>query len=446
MKQGLFPEDFVWGVATSSYQVEGSLGADGRGESIWDTFSRMPGKVKYGHNGEPGAYQYRRYEEDVKLMAELGITSYRFSIAWPRVFPYSMKERNPKGFDYYDRLIDGLLAHGIEPFVTLYHWDLPQYLEDEGGWPSRETAFYFADYARACFDALGDRVKMWATLNEPLCSSVLGYALGWHAPGKEDWNLAMSALHHLYLGHGLAVRAFRDGGYEGRIGMVQVVSVGRPATRREEDLLALEKYREESAKLFLDPLYGRGYPERLVREAGDSFPLQEGDLDIIATPMDFLGLNYYSERAIKADPENPRGFSEAPDHYPKTAMGWAIVPQGLYRLFRWVYDHYTPSEMYVSENGAAFQDVLTPDEDACHDPERIAYLRDHLASAARIVKEGIPLKGYYLWSFIDNFEWAYGYTKRFGIVYCDYLDGRRIPKDSYYYYREVIAGNEVFEV
>ncbi|MEM5947498.1 GH1 family beta-glucosidase [Spirochaetia bacterium 38H-sp] len=438
-----FPDDFLWGVATASYQVEGATDVDGRSPSIWDTFSSTPGKVKFGHTGERSAQQYYKYKEDVRLMAELGVGSYRFSLSWPRIIPAKDGRVNQKGLDYYNRLIDELLSYGIKPNITLFHWDLPQYLEDDGGWLNRDTAYRFADYAKVCFDAFGDRVDMWATLNEPSVFTALGYGMGVHAPGKADWSLVPKVQHNLYLGHGLAVKAFRDGGYKGKIGIVQAIMTGRAATNREEDLEALDVYRD-GARMYMDPLFGRGYPERLLKRHNITMDIENDDLEIISASLDYLGLNYYFEHVIKASADDPRGFTEAKTHYRRTAMGWPVVPQGLKRLLHWVNDNYSVKEIYITENGAAYNDVLAEDMESVHDEERIEYLKGHFKACAESVREGIPLKGYFLWSFIDNFEWAFGYTKRFGIVYCDYLDGRRVPKDSYYYYREVISGNEVF--
>ncbi len=435
--------DFLWGTATASYQVEGAVREDGRGESIWDTFSRTPGNVLHGHTGDVGADQYHRYIEDADLMARLGAQSYRFSIAWPRIYPAGKGEENPRGFDYYHRLTDALLERGIKPVATLYHWDLPQPLEDSGGWPERDTACRYADYAARCFDALGDKISMWITINEPFCASILGYQSGIHAPGRKCAADAVRAVHHLNLAHGLAVRRFREGGYKGKIGTTLNLSNPRPATNREEDILAADRAADRDSRMFIDPLYGRGYPERyLSAYNGLSVPVKSGDLETIAEKTDFLGINYYFENAVECDPEHPEGFRFVRTWQPRTAMGWDIVPLGLLRLLRWVHDTYSPKEIHITENGCAVDDMLSPDGNRCHDPARIDYLSKHLPVVKRAIGEGIPVAGYMLWSFIDNFEWAYGYTKRFGIVYCDHQDCRRIPKDSFFYYRDVIAGFE----
>jgi beta-glucosidase len=441
-----FPEDFLWGTATASYQVEGAAGEDGRGASIWDTFCRTPGKVAGGHTGDVACDQYHRYERDIRLMRRLGVTAYRFSLAWPRIFPAGRGQRNPEGFDYYHRLIDGLLTAGIAPCVTLYHWDLPQALEDEGGWPSRETAGHFAEYANVCFDELGDKVRLWATLNEPRCSSVLGYEEGWHAPGRTDTAAAYRAIHHLLLGHGLAVQAFREGGHEGQIGIVTDHMGTRPATRREEDALAADRAHDHRSRMFLNPLFGRPYPQRhLDADPRRRMPVEEGDMEMIARPLDFLGINYYWEEAVAFDATRPEQFCYVPRYEPKTEMGWPIVPGGLHRVLTWLNSEYEAPPMYITENGCALDDRLTGDRQHCHDPRRIGFLRDHLAACREAIRDGVDLRGYFVWSLIDNFEWSFGYTRRFGLVYCDYdKDCRRVPKDSFYFYRDVIAGHETF--
>ncbi|MFW6368525.1 MAG: GH1 family beta-glucosidase [Spirochaetota bacterium] len=438
-----FPEGFVWGTATASYQVEGAVNEDGRGVSIWDTFSRTPGKVVHGHTGDIACDQYHRYPEDIDLMRELGTDAYRFSIAWPRVFPQGRGTMNPAGFDYYNRLVDALLEAGIQPVPTLYHWDLPQTLEDAGGWPERDTAYAFEEYAHACFDALGDRVRMWITLNEPLCSSILGYLQGIHAPGIQDMGKAISAIHHLNLAHGLALKAFREGNFRGRIGTTLNTQTPRPATRREEDVQAADRAADLKTRMFLDPVLGKGYPQRFLEAYPDAHvPVKDGDLEIIAGDIDFLGVNYYTESAVAHDPTHPEGFREVSQYQEKTDMGWPITPDGLYRHLNWLHAHTGGLPMYVTENGCAMPDHLNEDGTRVHDKDRIDFLRAYFRACADAIRDGVNLQGYFLWSFIDNFEWAYGYTKRFGLVYCDYTDRRRIPKDSYYFYRDVIAGME----
>jgi beta-glucosidase len=373
-------------------------------------------------------------------MRDLGVGAYRFSIAWPRVFPEGRGRMNPKGFAYYDRLVDELLGAGIEPAATLYHWDLPLPLHEAGGWPARDTALAFGDYAAACYAALGDRVRTWITLNEPWCSSYLSYAIGEHAPGHRDPVEALRAVHHLNLAHGLGLEAFRASGREGKIGITLNLSTPRPATARPEDLEAAELATDRDSRVFTGPLTGRGYPERWLRRRGatGAMPVRTGDLERIAKPIDFLGLNYYTEPAIAADPSDPDGGRVAPQGNPETHMGWPVVSGGLARQLRWVAREFPGLPLYITENGAAYDDRV--EGGRVRDAERIGYLRSHLEACSRAIADGVPLKGYYLWSFIDNFEWAWGYSRRFGIVHCDFRTLARTPKDSYYWYRDVIAG------
>lgn len=443
MRALTFPKDFVWGTATASYQVEGAVDEDGRGTSIWDTFCRTPGKVDFGHTGAVSADQYHRYIEDVALMKDLGARAYRFSLAWPRIFPNGDSRRNPKGFDYYNRLIDELLKAGIEPMVTVYHWDLPQALEDAGGWPNRDTAYRYRDYAAVCFEELHDRVSSWITINEPFCAAFLGYLHGIQAPGIRDRKRAYQAAHHLNLAHGLGLETFRNGRYAGRIGPALNLTTPRPATRDPRDIEAADRMADQATRMFLDPLFGRGYPERHVRAYPDiELPVREGDMELISQPVDHIGLNYYNERVAAYDPDSPEKFRDVPQYAPVTDMGWPIVPWGLYRQLKFVHDNYGGPELYVTENGCAMADTLNASGNRCQDAGRIEYLSAHFEACAAAIEAGVRLKGYYLWSFIDNFEWSFGYAKRFGIVYCDYVDQRRIPKDSYYFYRDVIAGHE----
>ncbi|MCX7775416.1 MAG: GH1 family beta-glucosidase [Spirochaetaceae bacterium] len=437
-----FPDDFIWGCATASYQIEGATQEDGRGVSIWDTFAHTPGKVAGGDTGDIACDSYHRYLEDIALLRELNANAYRFSTAWPRIQPEGSGAPNQKGLDYYDRVVDALLESGIEPWMQLYHWDLPQALEDRGGWVNRETAYRFLDFAQIMFRHFGDRIRHFSSLNEPWCVAFLGYLQGVQAPGKTDRRLAHRAVHHLLLAHGLAQRAYRESGLPGAFGIVLNPARQRPATARPEDIEAADRAAIESTRIWLDPLYGRGYPELFMQLFGADIPMEEGDLDIIASPPDFLGINYYFEQAIKAVPvdgQHPYGCALAETWHPKTAMGWDIVPEGMLRLLRYIAGTWPVSELYVTENGVAFDDV--PDSQGIvHDANRIAYLRSHLHACRDAIAEGIPLKGYFLWSLMDNFEWAYGYQKRFGIVRIDPVTLHRIPKKSFYYYRDVIAG------
>jgi beta-glucosidase len=434
-----FPRNFLWGVATASYQVEGAANEDGRGVSIWDTFSKTPGKVLNGDNGDIACDQYHRYDEDVALMQQLGVEAYRFSIAWPRIFPLGRGEVNPAGWRYYHKLIDTLLAAGIQPVVTLYHWDLPQALQDRGGWANRETAFAFADYARACFAEFGDKVDMWVTINEPPCAVFIGYEMGAHAPGLTDGALAFRAAHHVNFAHGLAVKAFRDMGMSGRIGGNLNPPVPIPATDSERDHLAAQRKLDKHARIFLDPMYGKGYPRRLAEFYPDRpIPVEKGDLDVIATPTDFLSLNAYFNQVVRHSDEDPEGVEVVPTDKPKTGLGWDVTPECVSQMLQWVVSEYGDQPLYITENGCAMDDTLEPDG-TCHDTGRVEFLKGYIGDCAKAIGNGIDLRGYFLWSFIDNFEWAYGYSQRFGIVYCDYNSLKRYPKDSYYYYRDLIA-------
>ncbi len=433
-----FPKDFEWGVATASYQVEGAAFEDGRGLCIWDIFSATPGKVYAGENGNVAADQYHRYPEDIALMKELGIKSYRFSIAWPRIIPTGRGAVNPKGVAYYKRLMEALLEVGIEPVPTLYHWDLPQVLEDEGGWTVRSTAEAFAEYTSVCFQEFGSMVKKWITLNEPFCSSVVGYLYGVHAPGLQDIQKAYAAVHFLNLGHGLTVKQFREMGLQGEIGITWNLLTPEVTSNSVEDQAAQLHVIAMKTEVFTDPVLGKGYPEKELAKAGVTLPVgYEKDLEVIAQPIDFVGLNYYSEAIVGKD-------GELPKWEPVTDMGWPIVPDGLLRQLRWIAAKTNGKlPLYITENGMANPDTLNPIDRRVHDPERIDYLKKHFAICAQAIEEGIPLKGYYLWSLLDNYEWAFGYTKRFGIIYCDYTTLDRTPKDSFYWYRDVIRRNRL---
>jgi beta-glucosidase len=437
-----FPSDFIWGAATASYQIEGAVAEDGRGPSIWDTFAHTPGKVLHGHHGDVACDHYHRYLEDIELMERLGIGSYRFSLAWPRLFPEGTGRKNPKGFDFYKRLIDALLEKNIQPAVTLYHWDLPQALQDAGGWTNRDTADHFRDYSEACYRELGDRVRFWTTLNEPFCSAVLGHLTGEHAPGEQDRPRAMRALHHLLLAHGRALSAFREGDYQGKIGIVLNPITPRPSRASRDDQYAAERGAELGSRMFLDPLYHGRYPERYLATYPEApMPVEEGDMELIAGKTDYLGINYYTEEPVSYAPQEREEHHSEPSWQPRTEMGWPVVPAGLLRQLQWIHARYPVPEFYVTENGAAFDDRLSADGERCHDPQRIDYFRRHLAAVRQAIEEGIPVKGYFAWSLTDNFEWAFGYTKRFGLVYIDYVNQRRVPKDSFYFYRDLAAGH-----
>lgn len=437
-----FPSDFIWGAATASYQIEGAVDEDGRGPCIWDTFAKTAGKVLHGHTGDVACDHYHRYPEDIALMERLGIGSYRFSLAWPRIFPEGMGRKNPQGFDFYNRLIDGLLEKGIQPAVTLYHWDLPQALQEAGGWTNRDTAAHFRDYTEACYRELGDRVRFWTTLNEPFCSAVLGHLTGEHAPGEQDRPRAMRALHHLLLAHGRALEAFREGGFQGKIGIVLNPVTPRPSRATAIDEYAAERGAELGSRMFLDPLYHGSYTERYLQTYPEApLPVREGDMELIAGTTDYLGINYYTEAPVSYAPEEREEYRIEPSWEPCTEMGWPVVRAGLLRQLQWIHSRYPVPEFCVTENGAAFDDRLSADGRHCHDPQRIDYLRGHLGAVRKAIDEGIPVKGYFAWSLMDNFEWAFGYTKRFGLVYIDNVNQRRVPKDSFFFYRDLIAGN-----
>ncbi len=445
-----FPDGFLWGAATAAYQVEGAWDEDGKGESIWDHFTHQKDKIRCGDTGDVACDHYHRWQEDIQLMRELGLKTYRFSISWPRVLPSGRGKPNPKGLDFYDRLVDGLLEAGIKPNATLNHWDLPQALEDLGGWPNRDTAAYFADYAQILFERLGDRVAMWATHNEPWVVAFLGYAIGNFAPGGSDWSAGYRAAHHLLLSHGMAVEHFRQGNYPGKIGIVVDLQNAYPASSREEDILATRRVIENTWNIFLDPIFKGHYPPYLIEWLGPlAAPVQPGDFDIISSPIDFLGINHYFSRMVSFDPTG--GHIKArmvPRTLPMmglTDVGWGIYPDGLYDMLAHVQDHYGNPEMYITENGTAALDI--PDDGGyVKDIERVHYLRLHLSAVHAVIQRGANLRGYYIWSLMDNFEWASGYGPRFGIIRVDYADGqRRIPKKSYHWYHDVIQANGVWE-
>ncbi|MBN1558093.1 MAG: beta-glucosidase [Lentisphaerae bacterium] len=431
-------DGFLWGVATAAYQVEGAVREDGRGPSIWDTFAHAPGKIANGENADRTCDQFHRWREDVALMKELGVGAYRFSLAWPRVMPDG-KTLNPAGFDYYHRLIDALLESGIRPCPTLYHWDLPQALQDGGGWEARDTALRFGDYAAACYRALADRVSQWFTINEPQCVAYFGYETGDHAPGCRRPQDVFRVVHHLNLAHGLAVRALRAASADGRVGIALQQPLARAAGRGEDDLQPLEAKLDKQARIFLDPLYGRGYPDSLAARYPDrTIPVREGDLEVIASPCDFLGLNVYFRETVARDESGSDGFRTVQSDFPKTPVQWDIDPEAIEANARWVAEEYGSQSIYITENGCAGPD--RPDADGrCRDTYRIAFLDQYWNSLRTAVDAGLPIHGYFLWSLIDNFEWNHGFGPRFGLVYCDFDTLERIPKDSFYHYQRHIA-------
>lgn len=446
-----FPDGFRWGGATSAYQIEGAVTEDGRGLSIWDTFTAQPGAIANGDTGGVACDHYHRYREDVALMAGLGLTAYRFSLAWPRIQPDGAGAANPRGLDFYQRLVDALLEQGIEPWATLYHWDLPQPLEDAGGWPSRDTAARFADYAALVHAALGDRVRHWITVNEPWCSAFLGYGSGVHAPGRQDGAAAVRALHHLLLGHGLAVRAIRAADPNVEIGYAPNLYKVRPASDRDADVDAARRIDGLANRIQLDPVLRGSYPEDVLTDLApvtDQAHIRDGDLTTIATPGTFLAVNYYS-RYVVAHSDTPQLPSAWPgsEHVrfqptdgPTTALGWAVDPDGLREVLLRLHREYPPLPLVITENGAAYDDV--PDATGrVDDQERIAYLAAHVRACQDAIAAGVPLTGYFVWSMLDNFEWAEGYSKRFGLIRVDYPTQRRIPKASADWYAQVARTN-----
>ncbi|MGW2239173.1 GH1 family beta-glucosidase [Streptomyces sp. NPDC001759] len=453
-QQPEFPAHFLLGAATAAYQIEGAADEDGRGPSIWDTYSHTPGRTWNGDTGDVAADHYHRLEEDLDLMASLDLDAYRFSIAWPRVLPTGTGQVNPKGLDFYDRLVDGLLERGITPVATLYHWDLPQALEETGGWTNRDTAHAFADYARVVGEALGDRVGIWTTLNEPWCSAYLGYGSGAHAPGRTDGAAALTAVHHLNLAHGLAIQQLRatatnDPQYSVTLNFHVLRGEGDGADEAVRRIDALAN------RSFTEPMLRGHYPPDLIEDTAgitDWAFVKDGDLARIHQPLDLLGVNYYATTTVRLwDGTTPRqnndghkdmGGSPWPgspqveflaQDGPHTAMGWNIDPDGLEELLLDLHTRFPGRPLVITENGAAFDDHLSVGADgtrAVHDPRRVDYLHRHLTAAHRALAAGVDLRGYFVWSLMDNFEWGYGYSKRFGIVHIDYDTQRRTPKDS----------------
>ena len=453
-----FPEGFVWGLATSAYQIEGAVDEDGRGESVWDRFCRTPGRVADGATGDVACDHYHRVADDVELLADLGVDAYRFSASWARVMPDGRTE-NPAGLDFYDRLVDLLLARDIAPTLTLNHWDLPQALQDEGGWTVPATADRFAEYAAVMYERLGDRVARWITHNEPWCVAMLGYWRGVQAPGiSGDLPAALAAAHHLHRGHGAAVRAFRAGDAVGEIGITLNLAPHYPHTDTAADRRAVVLSDGYFNRWFLDPVLRGRYPDDLVDhyrglvgplEALESDAMGEVGFDpaevaAAAEPIDFLGVNYYQPRTVRLTPGDDLGWEviERPAGAAVTAMGWQIEPEGLTDLLLRLATDHRGLPLYVTENGAALTDE--PDEHGdVHDPVRVDFLRRHFVAAHEAIERGAPLRGYYVWSFMDNFEWALGYRPRFGVVYVDYDTQQRVPKDSARFLREVAARNAV---
>jgi beta-glucosidase len=429
-----FPRDFVWGVAASSYQIEGGGLEDGRGECIWYRFSHTPGKVLNGETGDVACDHLRLYKDDIKLMADLGVQAYRFSTSWARVLPEGTGRVNEMGLDFYDRLVDELLRYGIQPYATLYHWDFPQALQDKGGWASKDSIAWFTEYTEVMTRMLGDRVRGWITHNEPWCASILSNLIGEHAPGLQDAPTAYKVAHHLLLSHGASMGVIRQNCPNAEAGITLNLSPAVPSSDSEADAMAAQFFDGSFNRWFLDPVLKGSYPADIVAMLNGA--LDGIDLDAVkaaAVPMDFLGINYYNRAVISAD-----GSPKLPENAEFTEMGWEIYPQGLTDLLVRVYRDYAPKAIYVTENGAAFNDP-PPLDGIVEDPQRVEYLRGHIQAVDNAIIQGVPVKGYFVWSFMDNFEWSFGYSKRFGIVYVDYATQKRTPKRSARFYQEMIA-------
>ena len=442
-----FPKDFAWGTATASYQIEGGVKEDGRVPSIWDTFSHTPHKIEDGKNGDVAIDHFHRYPEDIALMKQLGLKHYRFSLAWPRIIVDEKGTREPRGLAFYDHLIDALLEAGITPYVTLYHWDLPQYLQDIGGWENRKTVDAFLHYAEVAVRHLSDRVDNWMTFNEPWVASFCGNLNGAHAPGKKDVPSALQVAHHMLLAHGKVVPLIRSIAPKAKVGIVQNLAWVEPATQKDDDILAAVRWDGAYNRWFTDPIFKGSYPEDMVSYYGSRMPvMQEGDMEAMAAPLDFLGVNYYTRRLVAHDFQDQ--FIEAKQTYrtyvPRSEFEeFEVWPEGLYKVLTSVKEKYGDIPLYIAENGMTLKDMVS--SDGCiHDPSRVAYLHDHFASVHQAIVEGCDVRGYFVWSLLDNYEWGFGFSKRFGIVYVDYEDDlRRIPKDSAYFFANVARTNEV---
>ncbi|HEX9250030.1 MAG TPA: GH1 family beta-glucosidase [Gemmatimonadaceae bacterium] len=438
-----FPDDFLWGTATSAYQIEGSPTADGAGRSIWHRFSHTPGNTWLDQTGDVACDHYRRYKDDVAIMAELGANAYRFSIAWARIFPQGSGTVNKKGIDFYSRLVDELLKRGIKPNATLYHWDLPEALDDRGGWLNPDIAKWFGDYAATMFEALGDRVEMWSTLNEPWVVTDGGYLSGVLAPGHSNLFEAPIATHNLLRSHGTAVERFRstNAAKKGKIGITVNLEPKYPASDSPEDLAATRRADAYMNRQFLDPVFLGRYPEEMREIFGDAWPeWSDDDMRLIKQPIDFLGVNYYTRRVERFHPDHlPLKTKHVPQpQHIETDTKWEVFPEALTRVLLWVTERYGKPAVYITENGAAFYDPPHTIEGKIEDPLRVEYYRQHLRAAHEAMKQGVDLRGYYAWSLFDNYEWSHGYSKRFGIVHVDYSTQQRTIKSSGRYYAEVI--------
>lgn len=427
-----FARDFRWGCATSSYQIEGAVNADGRVPSIWDTFADTPGNIRDGASGAVACEHYRRWPEDLDLAREIGFNAYRFSIAWPRIFSGRGAKPNPAGLDFYSRLLDGMLERGVEPWATLYHWDLPQYLQDGGGWADRATVDAFVDYADVVTRHLGDRLKNWITHNEPWCTAVLGNLEGIHAPGLHSLPTALQVCHHVLLSHGRAIPAIRANVPDAKVGISLSLHPIQAATASPEDHDAVRRHDGFRNRWFLDPLYGRGYPaDTLALFGADAPEVFAGDLDEIATPTDFLGVNYYTPEVVRDAAQGGPLRAEVvlPEGRERTAFGWEVSPDGMRTLLARIAGEYRPGDIFITENGSTYDDKVAPDG-TVDDAQRLSFLVRHLEALRASIAEGVPVKGYFAWSLLDNFEWAEGYQRRFGLTYVDFSSQRRIVKSS----------------
>ncbi len=441
-----FPKDFLWGYATAAYQIEGAVAEDGKGESIWDRFTHTPDKILDGKNGDITCDHYHLYKEDVRIMKELGTKSYRFSLSWPRIIPGGKGQINQKGVDFYKRLLTSLHENGIVPAVTLYHWDLPQKLQDIGGWANRDTALYYEEYCAKMYQQLGDLIPIWITHNEPWCVSFLSNWLGIHAPGNKDFKTAAQVSYNILYSHGLGVRAFRDSGRKGEIGITMNFTQIYPASEKEEDIKAAQRYDGYYNRWFLDPVLKGSFPADMsehYQSRGLLPEMSDQDLELMSQPLDFLGVNYYTSNLIKHDSsQQPLETSVVSRNLPVTSCGWEVHPEGMYDLLVRIRRDYGDIKILITENGAAYEDTVSESGEV-NDPARIDYLQKHYVQTHRAIQDGVNITGYYVWSYCDNFEWAEGFTKRFGLVYVDYPTRKRIVKSSGRWFRDVMIRNAV---
>lgn len=441
-----FDKDFKWGAATAAYQIEGAFDKDGKGLSIWDTFCQKKDKIKNGDTGKVACDHYHLFKEDIKLMKKIGLESYRFSIAWTRIFPKGLGEINQKGLYFYIKLVDELIKAGIEPVITLYHWDLPQSLQDIGGWESNKTIEAFVNYAEVIFKTFNGKVKKFITHNEPFVVSMLGNFKGIHAPGIKDKRVALKVAHNLMRSHGLAVKKFSNLKIDGEIGITLNLTKAYSYSKDSKDIKAAKLFEDYLNNWFLGPILKGKYPEKLLKIYQDEFEnidFLQKDLDIISEPIDFLGINYYSRALVKYNKDSKlygiETIKKQSSEY--TAMNWEIYPKGLYDLLINIKENHADIPLYITENGAAFEDKV--ENGRVNDKRRIDYLKKHFKSAKKAIEDGVDLKGYFVWSLMDNFEWAFGYSKRFGIIHIDYETKKRTLKDSAYYYKKVIKENSI---